>query len=87
MKHRRQGRYSDGFFDGILVRCSICRTYNRTDRAPQLGSYSPPSVVNSTDSVTGKSNYDDNASSRGCMFCGTPLLLTGKRQDLGRWVP
>ena len=70
---------SDGFYGGTLRRCSVCRFYNDIRRSPRLGELVTPSVVESTDSVTGKTFYVHVGNSSGCSLCGSPLWADGGR--------
>ena len=64
-------------YSANFLRCSACGTMNRIGRSPGGGAYVPSSTVESTDAVTGKKFYADNASSQGCWACGCPDWATG----------
>jgi hypothetical protein len=75
-------------FQTLYGRCSVCGTYNKFGRSPSGGRYYPPHIVEGTDATTGKLFYTDNASTQGCMFCGSPAWQGGgKAGDLkvSRW--
>lgn len=78
----------DELFGGLLRRCGICGQFNNINIAPRLGRYATPASVNMTDSITGKTFYNDNAAANGCALCGSPAWADGgKSGDLSRWIP